>query len=376
MMARVDRGMDLLARLSILEGAAGVKPGKWAWRGPAGAREAQKYFPGLHPSWTARDNQGVFLAAVRSLERFVGDATKSTRIFGNTAEGMASDYMMGTQPVTGNRVKPVFYEVGLTIKGSDLEDLSNGKFLPKNAAGKVAWKFSQRAKDVVRTQKQRHQQQTRIDPFMVDDRPLPEVEEADINPLYRELRNPGSPKGDKIREILKQMVRKNTRAKASAEIFIAYLDYIKNVGVGPTEKHRGLPKGYLMDLSKITGKANQQIRVAIRDMEKWLVENAPKMGRLWDDLRKLVADVEVYGELGYGQRPSFFPGEKSASRCRFASELEMLADWMTQEESEREACGCPHDDEVTAEQTRTVDAGPLTLTMVRYPDAPRGGYRF
>ena len=53
-----DEDFDVLARLQVLEGAAGLRAGAWSNRGRAGLRQAMGHFEGspLDPNWFARQS--------------------------------------------------------------------------------------------------------------------------------------------------------------------------------------------------------------------------------------------------------------------------------------------------------------------------------
>ena len=380
LLARIDPAMDRLARLSFLEGVAvgnlgvNLKPGTWIWKGNAGWKDAEKYFKDLNPAWMSKSNQGFFEAARSGVGAVLGHGAagdgKATVMFGSDIDAIVSDHMQGVQPFSGNRIKPVFYEVGLTLLGpNEVEGLQDGETTPSTAGirGAIRQKFKARTKTLVSMYKAREKQMgQRLSPTTKDNRPLPGLEGEGLvmNPLYQELRKPSSPLADKIRGILKVMAQKT--GKIRAEIFAAYLDLIKGQAFGATSGGNILPRGWATEVGEATGKPENQVRDAVKYVNKWLIANAQKHP-LWKKLKQLAAHIGAIGELGLASR--------FAKTAEFDS---MFSEWLA---AEHDACGCEDEDdldddlEILGEQTKTVGKGPFTLTTVKFPEAPRGGYR-
>lgn len=363
LLARIDPGMDLLARLSFLEGVAtsqgeSIKPGQWMMKGRRGFKEAQKVFPNLHPEWGATQNSGFFQAAIQGLKAkgLIPDDATATRLYGSTIDAIVSDFMQGVNPVTGGRVKPVFYEVGLTLLSpSEIEGLAEGALRPTASGirGAIAKKFYARGLDIFRAHKRKVQQRKRVPPT-VSWGTSPELEGDGAlvsNALFAELRKRSSPIADRIRETLKQMVHKGMKGEA-AESFAVFLDTIKGHAQLPTSGGKVLPGGWAKEVAKATGKNENAVRNNVNRALKWLEKNGRKSS-LFPRLKKLVDRIESVGALGMGARTA---GELTAD--------EVFSEWIATEL------------EMLGEVTRQHDIGPFSLTTVKYPDAPRGGYRF
>lgn len=358
--ARVDLGMDKLARLSFLEGVAWsenkrMKPGTWVRKGRAGWKEAEKYFGKLNPAWSSNQNSGFFSAAVIGCKRRLGDADDAQRRYGRTPEEVASDFAFGYFPIAGER-QPTFFEVGKTLlKPAEVEGVHEGTTTPATPGitGAIAKKFQQRAADFVRHEeggKTKQETFRRVTPRteMVYER---QKGAPDLNPLYLELRKHHSPKAEQIRKILKKMVRRSGK-RIAAEIFVAYLDYIKGAGRSGTPTGRADPEGFLADLVEITGKPKAQVSNSVKEMKKWLAENAPKMGPLFEQLKKLVSDIEILGEPGWATRRAEEEDDPE----------EILAEWLKIEEE-------------LLSGDRTVNVGPLAITIGDFPGAGAGAYK-
>jgi len=358
--ARIDLGMDLLARVSFLEGVAwsenkSMKPGTWVRKGRAGRKEAEKYFGKLNPAWTSNQNSGFFNAAIIGVRRRLGDDDDAQRKYGRTPEEVAGDFAFGYFPIAKKR-QPTFFEVGKTLlKPAEVEGVHEGTTTPATPGitGAIAKKFTQRAADFVRSEEGGKKKQETFQRVSPRTESVYERQRGapDLNPLYLELRKHHSPKADKIREILKSMVRQSGR-RVEADIFCAYLDYIKGSGRTTTPTGRGEPEGFLKDLVEITGKPKAQVTNSIKKMKQWLVENAQKTGALWKNLQSLVSDIEVLGEPGWATR-----------RATEDEDLEeVLAEWLKIEEE-------------LLSGDRTVNVGPLSITIGDFPGAGAGAYK-
>lgn len=357
--ARISSGYDWAARLSFLEGVAAgegaaMRPGRWWLRGTAGAREAQKYFGQLNDAWTTKRDSGIYNKAVLTVERYLGGSDEGWQSArgGKSAEDVVNDLLMGISPVTGNKHKPTFYEVGLTLLSpAEREALHEGTLLPRAIGGGVASKFRQRTVQVLRGLPQHDPTETpegRMRPDL--DRPV-EI----INPLFRALRESHNPRAEKVREMLKQIAR--TKGGLKADIFIEYLDYIKGEARTPTPGGSADPSGTVRDLEKITGRPSTQISSALKSMKRYVIEEGKKNERL----KGLIADLMVLG--GTARRAA-----------EYAACDDVLAEWGEWEGAYLEALGMD-DGEYKAENIRTVDVGGLQFAIAKYPGAAAGAYK-
>jgi len=379
LLARIDPGMDRLARLSFLEGVAvgnlgvHIQPGKWMMKGDRGFKDAAQYFKNLNPAWTSKSNQGFFDAAMSGVESVLGKGERgnaqATRMFGSDIDAIVSDHMQGVQSYSGNRVKPVFYEVGLTLLSpNEIEGLQDGTTTPATAGikGAIRGKFASRAKTLLNMYKTREKGLgKRIDPTTTEGRPTPGLEGEGLvtNPLYLELRKPSSPLANELRKILKEMAKATGAVRA--EIYSAYLDFIKGGAFGSTGGGSILPRGWALEVGKAVGKSENQVRDAVKYVDKWLVENA-NSHRLWDKLRKLAEHIGAIGQLGLSSRMA-----KQASD-------DMISEWLA---AELDACDCEDEDEDEPEDeilgvNKEVGGPPMSFTVGDVPGAAGGGYRF
>lgn len=357
--ARISSGYDWAARLSFLEGVAAgegaaVKPGRWWLRGTAGAKEAQKYFGQLNDVWTAKRDSGIYNKAVKTVERYLGGSGEGYQSArgGKSGEDIVNDLLMGISPVTGDKHKPTFYEIGLTLLSpAEREALHEGKLLPSAIGGGLTAKFRQRAVQILRGLPSHAPTETPEGAIRRDiDRPA-EI----VNPLFRALRESHNPRAEKVREMLKQIAK--TKGGVKADIFIEYLDYIKGEARTPTPGGSADPSGTVRDLEKITGRKRSQISAALKEMKQYVIEKGKKNERL----KSLIADIMELG--GTGRRAT-----------EHAACDEVLADWGECEGAYLEALGMD-DGEYKAENIRTVDVGGLQFAIAKYPGAAAGAYK-
>lgn len=104
--------LDLMVRLSMLEGAAGVTPGSWSDNPSQGLNKAVDHFAGssLDPTWLSKQSQGVYNHLLRSAQSIL----RSSRVEGVTdlsAEEVLTSALMGMGRSEGTK-KRVFYEAG------------------------------------------------------------------------------------------------------------------------------------------------------------------------------------------------------------------------------------------------------------------------
>jgi hypothetical protein len=92
---------DLLARLQMLEGAAGVPRGAWTTRlSPGSAKD--HFGPDLDESWTTRSNSGLAEKAVTAVRRSIGEISGERGVQSAmrdmSAEEMVNSFLAGLWP--------------------------------------------------------------------------------------------------------------------------------------------------------------------------------------------------------------------------------------------------------------------------------------
>lgn len=120
-------GMDQLARLSVLEGAAGVDPGTWLRFKARGFGAALDHFgPKLAGAWTAMTDQGVYDKAVAAANRVLRNVS------GLDAEDLVQDLMSGSASGGGAARNRLFYAVGSALRKYE-SDVGQGLITPNHS---------------------------------------------------------------------------------------------------------------------------------------------------------------------------------------------------------------------------------------------------
>lgn len=197
--------MDMFARLSLLEGAAGVSPGTWLRRGARGFGSALEHFgPGLAPQWTSNRNEGVYDKALSVAERTLSGS-------GLDAPDLIQDMTINSTRSGGHDRTRLFYTVGSKLRSFE-HDLGEGKITPRD--GKVLgtldrWVTRAAITELKswRSRKVRHfapGTEEGFDPTRV--RPAPGLtSEAREKLILLALQSPGGP-GNEIRRIVDHQI--------------------------------------------------------------------------------------------------------------------------------------------------------------------------
>jgi len=119
--------MDMFARLSILEGAAGVRPGMWLNSNAAGFGDALEHFgPNLASAWTTTTNQGVYDKALSAASRVLSGSSQTD------AGDLVQDMIVNSTRASGPDRTRVFYTVGKKL-GSFKNQLGKGDITPRDS---------------------------------------------------------------------------------------------------------------------------------------------------------------------------------------------------------------------------------------------------
>lgn len=160
--------MDQLARLSLLEGAAGVPPGTWLRQKSRGFGAALDHFgPNLAGGWTAPTDQGVYDKALAVASRVLRDVARVD------ANDLLQDLVIGSARSGGPARHRLFYSVGSALRKYE-NDLGQGAITPhdRRIKGTIDRWVTRAARDVLRTQKKEEPSGTILDQVsakMLDD---------------------------------------------------------------------------------------------------------------------------------------------------------------------------------------------------------------
>lgn len=192
--------MDMLARLSILEGAAGVPPGTWLRQKSRGFGSALDHFgPKLSAAWTTSRSQGVYDRAVAAATRML------SRSSGADPMDLVQDMVSGSTSSTGSARHRLFYSVGNALR-KDESGLTSGDVTPNHryVTGAIDRWVKRAALDVLDLARERRQQA----PMKTWRAPgagggLNDTQRANL--LLLALQRPGGP-GNEVRRIIDQEI--------------------------------------------------------------------------------------------------------------------------------------------------------------------------
>ena len=141
--------LDLLARVSVLEGIAGVKPGAWM-RNVVPEKEIVEVFgPRVKATWLSPRDSGLVTAVRRSLEPLLRNTT-------TTADDILQPAIVGLGASGELSRLPLFHGVG-KAPGFTVEKVRSGALVPRDVLPVARAYARRRAIDVLRAQARRPQ---------------------------------------------------------------------------------------------------------------------------------------------------------------------------------------------------------------------------
>ena len=242
--------MDGLARLSFLEGVAGVNPGTWIRQKSRGFTSADEWASMndgyLHPNWTTNRNTGFYDA--------VGKAVASVLrgVSGIDPEDIAQEIISESSLPSGRANRRMFYSAGAAIakdKGK-MRKLLDGDLTPASVKGIPA----QSAKRLALNEKKRKREQmesaapdSRLDSRddFFSQQPTISVDDPHVrqNVLLMALNSPESfPGSEKIRAVIDTVIdrvySKNEKKAALMKAFFRELASGKSKYLSPSKDQR------------------------------------------------------------------------------------------------------------------------------------------
>lgn len=221
-------GLDAMARLSILEGAASVPPGTWVRRGKQGVRHALEHFGGgLSPLWTSPRNQRVYQTALKTADK------RLRSIPDVTAEDLTQEMMSASASPSSPKRKRVFYSVGQALR-RDESGLRDGTVVPQSSVvlGTLRNWVTRAAQDEFQNWKRRSVERSFAPSESPRETPLEMRRAPGVDPDVKEklllmaLQSPGGP-GLEIRKIIDDKVDR-AFPPASASLVRAFLHKISS----------------------------------------------------------------------------------------------------------------------------------------------------
>lgn len=127
--------MDALARLSFLEGIAGVTPGSWLRKKARGFESAENWVAEqgghLHPNWTTNRNTGMYDAVAKAV------ASVLRSVSGIDPEDIAQEIISESMLPGGRANRRAFYSAGTAIAKDrgKMAKLLGGELTPRSVQG-------------------------------------------------------------------------------------------------------------------------------------------------------------------------------------------------------------------------------------------------
>lgn len=285
---------DLMVRLQILEGAAGVPLGSW-WRKARISQGITEAFAGaaLDPSWLSPQDTGAAGLAVGLL----GQSIRSFNFGGAPPEplGMLNAVLMGVSTIDNEHVseKPVFYHAGTQLRAGIL----NGSEDPKAIVGGPANKWIKR-KVLNDWRKWERDRGESLDTHE-DSRETAEERVEDTGPsvtlsqiILGAFLDRSSPLGKKLRQKFRMAWRGTPREDSMGRL---WLGYIEQHGTFPDQQ----------DIAKQVGPNPKGISAQAfgkNHLRKGMVE---ALKAVWSD-KSLVKLLELFA-IRSGYQPDFSP---------------------------------------------------------------------
>jgi hypothetical protein len=227
--------MDMFARLSVLEGAAGRTPGEWVRMGERGFGKAKEHFgPGLAAAWSTSGNTGVYDAAVSSAEKTLRNvpgldgADLVQEMMVGSSSPRAPSNGNGKTELVGPRRQRIFYSVGETVKKMEGDDrLRSGVIGPSHRhiiADIRRWVQRAALDEIARWKRQRivpfsPGEPQGLDPLRTRGERM--TDEQRENLVLLALRSPGGP-GRIVQDVVEELVDRRF-PPAQAKIVRAFL---------------------------------------------------------------------------------------------------------------------------------------------------------
>lgn len=192
--------LDMLARLSVLEGAAGVAPGKWLAQRERGFASALDHFgPNLASGWSSATDRGLYDQAVSVASKMLRNVSWTD------GEELVQDMVSHSSSATGPKRQRVFYSIGESLRSHD-RDLGDGKIAPDSTLvrGRLVHWVENAARDVISAWHTKNVQPSGGD--VERERATPPLTDSERdNLLLLALQSPGGAGAD-IRRIIDHLI--------------------------------------------------------------------------------------------------------------------------------------------------------------------------
>lgn len=232
---------DMICRLQVLEGAAGVRPGTWSNRGKMGLRAAADSFKNesVQPAWFATTDTGMYMLLWRQVDQVL------RKVPGVDADDIMANALSGLALDLGESKRPL-YEAGRKLADA----IKSGDESPtKVAAGLAGFFLKRKALNEVKRQQR---QQKIMGPTLQDNEAgtIPDESEQDsFEALLLAMRDKSDPLGRRLRQIMRDQIEARRSEDAKAGLHY-WLDTFEKTGQFPSYDELGRQFGVALQTVK------------------------------------------------------------------------------------------------------------------------------
>jgi len=253
--------MDMFARLSILEGAAGVTPGTWLRRSAAGFGDALEHFgPNLAPEWTTTTNQKVYDKAIAAASRVLSSNSSLD------PADLVQDMVVNSTRSSGPERTRIFYTVGKKL-GSFKNNLGDGTIQPRDSKILGTLERWIRQAAITELKSKHHQVVQPLGEYRQNQTPGAGTLDEDKRQLLMllALQSPGGP-GAEVRRVIDRLIDQHW----------------------PRKRERAVVKGFLQKISQPKYRSPAQMRQMVKKFNpaRWFTQTVNLVrGELKSEMR-------------------------------------------------------------------------------------------
>lgn len=365
--------MDQLARLSILEGAAGKAPGTWLRHKSRGFGSALEFFgPKLQAAWTSATDQGVYDKAVSTAAKALAGVVDMD------AMDLVQNLTVNSGRSSGPDRNRIFHSVGKKIQ-SHKGDLGAGEIGPGDwrVVNTINSWVNNAAKDALKSI--RHRRTLTFDPSadpIQRTRGTPELDDEKREALLLlAMQSPGGP-GLEVRRIIDRLIDQSFPA-AARPIVRVFLEKISQPKYRSADQMRRLVKRFdprkwfkqalnlvRREMAAEMGLSSQQLTNALggdaKKVFKFLRERVGKDSRIKGIVADLAGQIELL-EPGVTHVANEYEDDEDEREAELTEEQtpqmphSVLQDWFEKDEHKN------WDDQVTPHVQHS--RGPVELRV-------------
>lgn len=208
---------DMFARLSFLEGAAGVPAGSWLQQGTRGFGDAMNTFPNAHGEWTAAGNQGLYDTAFNAAVQASGKGKLVD------PEDVLQNLIKGSNDPGGSMHSKLFYSIGAHF-GKEL--VASGVLRPRSRDVQRVI-FSRIRRAIIDEARKYERKKRKLSEIALRQRWEVETydRETRFNIMMNLVQRPGGI-GERFREMIREKMETDLKKNRKQEVFLKFFDEI------------------------------------------------------------------------------------------------------------------------------------------------------